>query len=136
MACLAASGLAWGLLPLGEDPPGPGPSAVTVPNLPSESTITTAAVAAETGAPEILSIKHLSLSWPKTLCTPEWWPMMILLLAVVIPDPASVPTHTLLLVVSLFISARLPMAVLLFPLVLAVSPSEPMAVLESPVVLF
>jgi hypothetical protein len=54
-----------------ENPPGAGPSEVTVPNLPSESTITMAAVAAETGAPWILSIKHLSLSCPKTLCTPE-----------------------------------------------------------------
>src|ERR1041385_2317504 len=117
-------------MPLGENPPGWGPSAGIVPNLLSESTITTAAVAAETGAPEILSIKHLSLSSPKTLCTPEWWPMMILLLAVVIPDPAIWPTATLSLVVWLIWSARFPMAVLLLPLVLAVSASEPMAVLE------
>jgi len=71
MACLAASRMAWGLMPLVEDAPEAGPSLVTVPNLPSESTITKAAVAAETGAPEILSIKHLSLSSPNTLCTPE-----------------------------------------------------------------
>src|SRR4030095_7313773 len=109
---LAASGMAGGLMPLGENPPGAGPSAVTVPNLPSESTITTAAVAAENGHPEILSIKHLSLSWPKTLCTPEWWPMMILLSAVVIPDPAILPMATLSLMVWLLWSARLPMAVL------------------------
>src|SRR4030095_6721203 len=119
-----------------EDPLGLGPSEVTVPNRPSESTITIVAVAAETGAPKILSIKHLSLSWPNTLCTPEWRPMMMLLLAVVIPEPASVPTHTLSLVVWLFVRARLPMAVLLFPVVLAVSASEPMDVLEPPVVLF
>src|SRR5215471_9501768 len=117
--------MAWGWVALVEDPPGSGPSELTVPNLPSESTITMAAVAADTGAPEILSIKHLSLSWPNTLCTPEWWPMMILLLAVVIPEPASVPTHTLSLVVWLLWSARLPIAVLLLPVVLAVSASEP-----------
>ena len=52
MVCLAASGMAWGRMPpLGENPPGSGPSEVTVPNLPSESTITATAVAAETGAP-------------------------------------------------------------------------------------
>src|SRR5437773_10570671 len=136
MACLAAaSGMAWGRMSLGEENP-PGPSMATVPNLPSESTITVIAVAAETGAPWILSIKHLSLSWPRTLCTPEWWPMMMLLLAVVMPDPAILPMATWSLVVWLFWSARLPMAVLLFPPVLAVSASEPMAVLEPPVVLF
>ena len=32
--------MAWGRMPLGDNPPEPGPSAVTVPNLPSESTIT------------------------------------------------------------------------------------------------
>ena len=32
--------MAWGRMPLGENPPGLGPSEVTVPNLPSESTIT------------------------------------------------------------------------------------------------
>ena len=59
--------------------------------------------------------KALSFSWPKTLCTPEWWPMIILLSTVVIPDPAILPTATLSLVVTLLWSARLPMAVLLFP---------------------
>src|SRR5437660_11692312 len=121
MACLAASGMAWGWMPLGENPPGSGPSMVTVPNLPSESTITIAAVAAETGAPEILSIMHLSLTWPKTLCTPEWWPMMMLLSTLVIPDPAIVPTATLSLLLRLLWSAKLPMAVLVLPVVLAVS---------------
>src|SRR5438552_10593431 len=71
MACLVASGMAWGrMLPLGENPPGSCPSAVVVLSRPSESIITTAAVAAETGVPKMLSIKHLSLSWPNTLCTP------------------------------------------------------------------
>src|SRR5437667_12876732 len=126
--------MAWGRMPLGEEDPL-GPSMATVPNLPSESTITVIAVAAETGAPWMLSIKQLSLSWPKTLCTPEWWPMMMLLLALVIPEPASVPTHTLSLVVWLSGSARLPIGALLFPVVLAVGASEPMAVLAPPVVL-
>ena len=49
MVCLAASGMAWGRMPLGENHPESGPSAVVVPNLPSESTITTRAVAAKTG---------------------------------------------------------------------------------------
>ena len=53
MACLAASGTAWGRMPLGENPPGSGPSTVNVPNLPSESMSTKAAVPAETGAPVI-----------------------------------------------------------------------------------
>src|SRR5439155_29577 len=44
IACLAASGMAWGWIPpLGENPPGSGPSEVTVRNLTSESTITGAA---------------------------------------------------------------------------------------------
>ena len=40
--------MAWGRMPLGENPPGSAPSMVNVPSLPSESTITIAAVAAET----------------------------------------------------------------------------------------
>src|SRR6266404_9348273 len=79
--------------------------------------------------------------------------MIMLSLTSVIPDPASLPTHTWLLVFTLFWSARLPMAVLsvplvllervrvpsatlLSPMVLAASAAQPMAVLAPPVVLF
>ena len=50
MVCLAASGMAWGWMRWGENAPG-SLAAVNVPNLPSESINTKAAVAAETGAP-------------------------------------------------------------------------------------
>ena len=40
---------------------------------------------------------------------------MTLLLAVVIPDPATLPTATWSLMLTLFCSAKLPMAVLLLP---------------------